>query len=1037
MLYPKNRSERLDPELFKNPTSEYRAAPFWAWNAELLPELLEKEIDYMKGMGFGGYHIHPRVGLATPYLSEEFMTLVRTCLEKGKENEMLTWLYDEDKWPSGFAGGLNTKDLESREKTLHITPIPYDDGTLITEADQKAATTILPKSKYQLLACFDILLNEEYRLISYQRIELADEVSLGHDKWFCYMEYAVPMPYFNNQTYCDTLQKAVIENFIRITHEAYKKEFAAEFGKHIPAIFSDEPQVARKGNLPHASDKKSVRFPYTTDLEETFQAEYGVSLLDNLPVLVFEPENGIPSPIRYHYHDHLGRRFTEAYADTIGKWCEENGILFTGHMIAEHSLERQTSTVGDVMRPYRSFTLPGVDVLEDNRELNTVKQAQSISHQYGREGVLSELYGVTNWDFDFRGHKLQGDWQAALGVTVRVPHLTWFSMKGEAKRDYPASIGYQSPWYREYKRIEDHFARVSTVMTRGKPNVKIGVIHPVESYWLHFGPINQTSSIGADMQTRMNELTRWLIHGFRDFDFICESLLPEQYHESERGFSVGKMCYDTVILPALETIRKTTLDALKTFRKKGGKVIVMGKAPRYMDALVSDEPNAFCRECQHITWSRHELYEMLADEVFLEIKDEAGKAASGLASNLRDDGDIKHLFISHVDKPRSYDDAPLTRYMIAIKGEWTVHEYETINGIKRRMQVSYQNGKTMLPWVCGANSSLLLELSPDRDTEKSGFVYRTKRYITSEYPAYEANYELSEPNVVLFDRVEHRIADGEWQKADNVLKVDALLRDTLGYRRRGGGMAQPWLEPLNKDPKDHISLRFRFRSEIEYEGAKLALEYPEYSTVSMNGENVPVVVDGYYIDEDGIKTIALPRIKKGENVITVELRFGDITQIEAYYLLGNFGVEHHGMLSTVTALPEKIYFDDLSRQKFPFYGANIKYSFQIMGGSNKTVEVSHYRGAVIKVYVDGKQKGYIDFPPYRCELGYLSDGEHTVTLEFFGTRINTLGQLHNVQRAPLIWPGGNSWHTKEQLWTDDYLFFPQGILSSPRILTEE
>ncbi len=69
-------------------------------------------------------------------------------------------------------------------------------------------------------------------------------------------------------------------------------------------------------------------------------------------------------------------------------------------------------------------------------------------HQYGREAMMSELYGVTDWDFDFRGHKFHGDWQAALGVTLRVPHLSWVSMAGEAKRDYPASINYQVPWYK-------------------------------------------------------------------------------------------------------------------------------------------------------------------------------------------------------------------------------------------------------------------------------------------------------------------------------------------------------------------------------------------------------------------------------------------------------------------------------------------------------------------------------------------------------------------------------------------------------------
>ena len=96
------------------------------------------------------------------------------------------------------------------------------------------------------------------------------------------------------------------------------------------------------------------------------------------------------------------------------------------------------------------------------KQFLSAKQCQSAVHQYGREAMLAELYGVTNWDFDFRGHKFQGDWLAALGVTVRVPHLSWVSMAGEAKRDYPASISYQSPWHTEYRYIEDHFARLNT-----------------------------------------------------------------------------------------------------------------------------------------------------------------------------------------------------------------------------------------------------------------------------------------------------------------------------------------------------------------------------------------------------------------------------------------------------------------------------------------------------------------------------------------------------------------------------------------------
>lgn len=123
-------------------------------------------------------------------------------------------------------------------------------------------------------------------------------------------------------------------------------------------------------------------------------------------------------------------------------------------MMEEPTLRSQTAALGEAMRSYRSFDLPGIDMLCAYFEYTTAKQAQSAVHQYGYEGMLSELYGVTGWDFDFRSHKLHGDWQAALGVTVRVHHLSWVSMAGEAKRDYPASINYQSPWFREYPLIE-------------------------------------------------------------------------------------------------------------------------------------------------------------------------------------------------------------------------------------------------------------------------------------------------------------------------------------------------------------------------------------------------------------------------------------------------------------------------------------------------------------------------------------------------------------------------------------------------------
>ena len=122
MFYKKNGTKKLDDKLFQNPTAEYRGTPFWSWNDKLDKDELCWQIEKLKEMGFGGFHMHSRSGMATPYLSEEFMDLVKACTDKAKKEEMLSYLYDEDRWPSGAAGGLVTKDEKYRVRCLLFTP---------------------------------------------------------------------------------------------------------------------------------------------------------------------------------------------------------------------------------------------------------------------------------------------------------------------------------------------------------------------------------------------------------------------------------------------------------------------------------------------------------------------------------------------------------------------------------------------------------------------------------------------------------------------------------------------------------------------------------------------------------------------------------------------------------------------------------------------------------------------------------------------------------------------------------------------------
>ena len=111
----------MDLNTFKNPTALYRPAPFWSWNDKLDKEELKRQIREMAEKGWGSYFMHSRVGLVTGYMSEEWMEMIDACVQEARNTNTYAWLYDEDKWPSGFAGGevpLMNESYRSRALVL-------------------------------------------------------------------------------------------------------------------------------------------------------------------------------------------------------------------------------------------------------------------------------------------------------------------------------------------------------------------------------------------------------------------------------------------------------------------------------------------------------------------------------------------------------------------------------------------------------------------------------------------------------------------------------------------------------------------------------------------------------------------------------------------------------------------------------------------------------------------------------------------------------------------------------------------------------
>jgi len=1032
MLYPKNQSARLDDKLFKNPTSEYRGTPFWAWNDKLTKETLGEQIDMLKKMGMGGFHMHVRTGMDSPYLDEEFMDFVRFCVDKAKDEKMLAWLYDEDRWPSGAAGGKVTAEgREYAKKTLLFTCEPYapDRPHRPDSSEPGRANRTQRQDNGELLAIYDVSLNADGTLASYKRISENEEAK--GEKWYAYMEYSEDDPWFNDHPYVDTLKASAIKRFIEITHEEYFKNFGDEFDKTVPAIFTDEPQFTPKLTLAFALEKKDVFLPWTDDLASEYEEIYKEDMLSFIPELVWEKADGELSRFRYRFHNLVAERFARVFCGQIGSWCKEHNLSLTGHLMGEPTLEDQTQAVGDAMRCYPAFGIPGIDMLCDFHEYNTAKQTQSMVRQQGAEGMLSELYGVTGWDYDFRGYKLQGDWQAALGVTVRVPHLTWMSMKGEAKRDYPASIGYQSPWWDQYAMIEDHFSRLNTALTRGKAVSRVAVVHPIESYWLYWGPSEQTAAMRSQMDEQFRKLTEVLLFGLVDFDFISEARLPEQCPAAENPLKVGKMAYDTVIVCGSRTLRSTTVERLEAFEKAGGKLIFIGECPDHVDAEKTDSVRPLYERSMNFGFDPSAILEAVEPMREIDIRTEDGQRTDHLIYQLREDGDAKWLFVANGKNPVCPDVEGAPRLRFILKGEYKVTEYNTLNGEIRKTDVSCRNGSTVFERVWHMHDSVLMKLE-NRCGECACEAEKSASALggTPSLILKSVDITLDEPNMLLLDMAEYAIDDGEYRPLEEILRLDNIARKEMGIPLRRKEVTQPYL--IKPEEYEHfIRLRFALPSEYEVEGAMLALEDPELTEVLFNGEKVDMSVNGWYVDH-AIKTIRLPKIPVGSNTLEVRVPVGRRTNLECYYVLGDFGVRVNGIEKTIIPPVRKLGFGNVVPQGLAFYTGNINYHFDVETKGAFRLRIPAYRGGLVKVYADGEDKGNIAFSPYDIELGDLTPGKHRITLKLYGVRQNGFAQLHHTPGI-YFYQSPNSWRSAGDMWVYEYQFKPMGILKSPEI----
>lgn len=1057
MLYKKSKTE-FSKEVFRNPDTCYRGAPFWAWNCYVTKEMIDEQIRYFQEMGMGGFHIHVRVGLKNQYLDDEFLELVRYCDQRAKERGMLCWLYDEDRYSSGIAGGEVTKTIAFRSRNLRLSVRKREDITDTREQFLKKQADN-ERTYGCLLKVYDIVLEDGY-LEDFRVMEPGDDIGEARGTiWYVYEEIARETPWCNNQTYVDTLNPAATKDFIEKTHEKYASVLQEEFGESVPAIFTDEPHFSGMGFPAYAEGKEDICLPFTEEMPEKYRQRCGMDFYQALPDIIWNRKGKEISPERYYLYEVCAEQFASAYCRPLGQWCGEHNLLSTGHILGEESLAGQAGVVGEAMRCYREFQLPGIDNLCDNREYSAAKQAASVARQYGREGALSELYGVTQWDFDFEGYKLSGDWQAALGITTRVPHLAWASMAGEAKRDYPAAIGWQSPWYRDFNYIEDHFARVNYCLTRGEPVVHVGVIHPIETMWLYQGPADQAAGKREQLEADFRNLTEWLLTGGVDFDYISESLLENfDFQGEEDGFVCGKMKYQVVLVPDCINLRDNTFRRLKAFRERGGAVFFCGTVPRYLDCAESEQLGRFVKQCRWIPMCKNDLLDALEPWRELEVRGTDGGRKEYYLHQLRQEKSCRWLFLAQAYKglqsrqKRVWGRRPLHApelLTIRLKGHWLLEKWDTLTGQMEALESRFEGGSTAFKCPMYGDDSLLLRLLPvtegrdlaveavekDGNRNGTGLEVLQKRRQASGFTVSEpVAYQTDESNVFLLDRFAYALGEEAYAPECELLKVDNLLRERLGYPLRTEFVEQPYVRK-QKDSEEHmVWLRTAIWSDVPVSGCRLALEEPWRYSGTLNGREICMKPVGYYVDK-ALQTVELPALQAGENELVLHFRFVNAANLEWMYLLGEFGVQLLGSYRKIVRKPEQLFWGDYTGQGFPFYTGNMIYhgEFTCEEEGDKILRIPYYAGAAVKVSVDGGEWQMAALLPNECILKDLKKGNHRISIICLGNRFNGFGQLHMIG-DDVVWLGPNSWRCEGTSWTDVYQIKPMGVLSAPVIL---
>lgn len=502
---------------FRNVEKKYRPVPFWSWNERLQTEQTRQQVALMDEAGVGGFFMHARGGLLTPYMGDEWFDNARAAIEEARARGMHPWAYDENGWPSGFGNGMvNGRGEAYWQKYLTWEPV--------TEQNREAPRT---------LAVID-----------------------GRRYY-----YGV------NELYVDVLDREVIHTFLQVVHEEYYRRL----GNSFEGFFTDEPQMSRGVG----------GYPWSLTLPESFRARYGYELLPRLDELFFDKGDYQRTRVDFmklltelfseNYFKQIGDWCrAHGYGFTGHLMMEENlhsQLVSSGAAMPHY----EYFTV-----PGMDFLGRPLD-----RDPLTPLALGSAAAQMGQRQVLSETFACSGHNVPHGELKRIYEWQMVRGVNLLCTHLEGYSLRGLRKRDYPPAMYYQQPWWEDMSIFFDAVSRIGKLLAEGEIVADTLLLHPQASAWALFrGADNAEAnrSIAAlnksftdDIHTL--ECKHVLFH-------LGDEIMMERHGRVEGAtLVIGQMRYTRIVLPQHTVLLPSTERLLAEFRRGGGEVLTADQVP--------------------------------------------------------------------------------------------------------------------------------------------------------------------------------------------------------------------------------------------------------------------------------------------------------------------------------------------------------------------------------------------------------------------------------------------------------------------------